>query len=456
MENQKKKCSLKKHLDIDAVNYCYDCKIYVCNKCLNHHSELFENKHHLINLEKDSINVFIDVCRLNNHNNKYDYFCKTHNELCCSSCIAKIKNETYGQHTDCEVCLLKDIKNEKINKLKDNVKFLEELSMNLEKSIKELKDIYEKINENKEEIKLKIQKVFTKIRNTINDREDQLLLDIDKKFNKEFFDEDIIKQSEKLPSKVKISLEKGKLIDKELENNETISLINNCINIENNIKDINILNENIKTCNTKKDIKFKFFPQEEELEDFLEKIKLFGEIVSNNYTYKFKKCPINIKEERKYKISGEKENIITKTGTNGYWMGTICEKELEKGKVHKWKIKILKTTSNKRIMVGVAPNDFDINSSSYNTCGWYLYCHTYYSNPVLYSGPPYNYNCKNTNLNKIKDEIIVLMDMSKRALKFIIDNEDKGDSYINIPIDKPIFPAIILYDKDDSVQIISN
>ena len=45
------------------------------------------------------------------------------------------------------------------------------------------------------------------------------------------------------------------------------------------------------------------------------------------------------------------------------------------------------------------------------------------------------------------------MNMKKRTLKFIINNEDKGDSYTNIPIDKPLFPAIILYHKDDSVEI---
>ena len=43
--------------------------------------------------------------------------------------------------------------------------------------------------------------------------------------------------------------------------------------------------------------------------------------------------------------------------------------------------------------------------------------------------------------------------MKQRTLKFIINNEDKGDSYINIPIDKPIFPAVLLYNKNDSVEI---
>ena len=99
-------------------------------------------------------------------------------------------------------------------------------------------------------------------------------------------------------------------------------------------------------------------------------------------------------------------------------------------------------------MIGVAPIDFDINTSMYVKCGWYFYCY----NSKLRSGPPFNYN-KETNINKIKDEIIVVMNMNKRTLKFIIDNQDKGDSYTDIPIDKPLFPAVFLYDINDSVEI---
>ena len=113
-------------------------------------------------------------------------------------------------------------------------------------------------------------------------------------------------------------------------------------------------------------------------------------------------------------MTGDNKNIFTKTGTNAYWMGTICEKELDKSiEEHKWKIKIL---NNKQIFVGVASSDFDINSSSYNTCGWYLFCNI--SPPALYSGPPFNYYNVKTNLSVIKDEIIIVMNMKKRTLKF--------------------------------------
>ena len=102
-------------------------------------------------------------------------------------------------------------------------------------------------------------------------------------------------------------------------------------------------------------------------------------------------------------------------------------------------------------MVGVAPIDFDINSSLYNNCGWYFYFPNY-----LNQGPSHNFSGKNANLPSIKnnnDEIIVVMNMEKGTLKFIINYEDKGVLYTNIPLDKPLFPAIFLYYTNDSVEI---
>ena len=57
---------------------------------------------------------------------------------------------------------------------------------------------------------MEIQKVFTKLRNSLNDREDELLSDVDKSFDELFLNENVIKESEKLPNKIKVSLEKGK------------------------------------------------------------------------------------------------------------------------------------------------------------------------------------------------------------------------------------------------------
>ena len=143
-------------------------------------------------------------------------------------------------------------------------------------------------------------------------------------------------------------------------------------------------------------------------------------------------------------------NILTKTGKDGCSMGAICENKFEKSKEYKWKIKILKSTQYKFIMVGVAPIDFDINLSQFDNCGWYFYC----CNSQLYSGPPLNYSRKYTNLKKVNDEIVIVMNMNKRTLKFIINNEDKGESYTDIPIDKPLFLAVFLYNINDSIEIL--
>ena len=54
-EITKKKCSLIDHEEINAIIYCQECKIYMCNKCNNHHSQLFKN-HKQYNLDNNIIN----------------------------------------------------------------------------------------------------------------------------------------------------------------------------------------------------------------------------------------------------------------------------------------------------------------------------------------------------------------------------------------------------------------
>ena len=275
MEESKKKCSYKDHKNNDAISYCSKCQIYMCNKCINLHSNLFNN-HDLYKLEIKFEDIFNNVCKEENHNNNLlEYYCKTHNQLCCTACIAKIKGHGKGEHKDCDICFIEDIKDEKKNKLKDNIKSLEDLSNKLIEEIKELEIIFAKINENKEKLKLNIQNIFTNIRSALNERENKLLLEVDKQYNN-YINEDIIKQSKILPEKVKISLEKGKLIENEWnDNNKIYSLVNDCINIEKNIEHINMINENIKKykLNSNEDIIFKC---NEEI--LINKVKIFGNV----------------------------------------------------------------------------------------------------------------------------------------------------------------------------------
>jgi arginyl-tRNA synthetase len=113
---------------------------------------------------------------------------------------------------------------------------LEDLFLSFEQAIKQLNEKIKDIEINKEKLKQNIQNIFTKIRNAINEREDQLLLDVDTKFEKFYSEQNIFKKNEKLPNKIKKSLEKGKLINEEWNENNLAEIIYDCTNIENSIE----------------------------------------------------------------------------------------------------------------------------------------------------------------------------------------------------------------------------
>ena len=158
-DEDKKKCSLNEHNEIDAIIYCQECKVYMCKKCEKVHSGLLKN-HHFYSLDKNINEIFTGLCTKPNHSMSLEYFCKTHNQLCCAACISKIRNKGNGEHKNCKVYDISKIKNKKKNILEQNIINLEELSNKLEPSIKELKTIFVKINEAKDNLKAKVQKNF--------------------------------------------------------------------------------------------------------------------------------------------------------------------------------------------------------------------------------------------------------------------------------------------------------
>ena len=84
-------------------------------------------------------------------------------------------------------------------------------------------------------------------------------------------------------------------------------------------------------------------------------------------------------------------------------------------------------------------------------CGWYLNC----KNLKLYSGPPDYYGHeKEKPSQKVRIEseykterydIIIVMNIDKGTIKFIVKGEDKGELYTNIPKDKSLHPAVFLF-----------
>ena len=448
MENQKK-CSLKKHADINAISYCQECNKYMCNKCENLHNDLFED-HHKIELKENISEFFSGICKEPGHKTELEFYCKNHNKLCCACCISKIKEKDYGQHSECEVYSIEKIKEEKKSRLPENIKVLEDLSNKVENSINELKKIIEKINENKEELKLKIAKIFTQIRSVINQREDELLLEVDNQYNKLFIDDELIKKNKNLPNKIKKSIDKGNLINKDWDNNKIKlnSLINDCIDIENNIKDIKIINEAIAKFNTT-DNKILFYPDNEnEINDFLNKIKQFGDISDKVFKFKFKFNP-----GQNYSISNN-GLTATKNNGNGNWNCTIIgDREIPKNIKSEWKIKItnFKIIGNAwNVLIGIGPNNPNNQMNFYTSC-WTFICGQNY---MCLKGKSVQINNHENKSLKMGDIIKVIVDRKLGNLSFEINGENYGIACSNIPKDDILYPIVMITDQGQIVEIL--
>jgi len=82
---------------------------------------------------------------------------------------------------------------------------------------------------------------------------------------------------------IKSNLEKGKIINNKWNNNDKLSLIiYKCIQIEKDIKDINLANEYIKKSILNYDINIEFNVGKEYFLNHIRSIKLFGQL---NETY---------------------------------------------------------------------------------------------------------------------------------------------------------------------------
>ena len=368
MEEKNKKCSSKEHQEINAVSYCCNCRVFMCNKCQNFHSNLLKD-HKVFNIQYYLQENFTGFCKEDNHINELEYYCKTHNMLCCVACIAKIKNKNNGKHADCDICNINDdIINEKKKKFNDNVDYLKKISENIINSINEIKKLFEKITESKEELKIQIQKIFTKIRNELNIREGQLLSEVDNIYDKSFINENLLRDYEKFPKKIKASLEKGNLVQNENKVDKKLNLINELIQIENNIKDINKINEDINKIKDSNNIKFNFSPNENELKEELDKIKSFGIIMKINFGFvdsniikndlNHQNCIVNWIKEKTKKDEIEIKLIfkMTENGTDGKSFHKFCD---NKGPT----LILIKTTKNK-IFGGFTPLNWENDAKS--------------------------------------------------------------------------------------------
>ena len=318
---------------------------------------------------------------------------------------------------------------------------MEKFSVKIENSFNEIKKIIESINKNKDILKEKISKIFTKIRNAINEREDEILLQVDNIL----FKEDIIKKYEKLPNEIKKSLEKGKILDEKWDSDDSNlnKKINDCINIENNLNYILDINNNIDKYNSQ-EINLTFYPEkEEEINTFLESIKKFGNV--NEYElFRFK-----FASGTNYFITNN-GLIATKNNGGASWNCVIKgDKEIPKNKISKWKIKINKDMSGNYsdIYVGIGPNK--IKGNLYDQC-WSFRAS---DSTLSLKGKNKSFNNYSGRL-KQGDIIEVIVNRILGNLSFSINGKDPEMVCSNIPKEEELYPTVVLFEQNLSVELL--
>ena len=270
--------------------------------------------------------------------------------------------------------------------------------------------------------------------------------------------------------------------------------LNCCSSINKSINTIKKENESLQNLLNSKIYKIDYYPKEIEVKEILEKIKSFGNVF---YEFEFESCKNNLDEIPEYVLNGEKENIITKISKEN-WIRILSKNILEEQKEYNFKIKIIKSNS-KKIMIGIAqitPDflDTDYFKVSLNLKGKnknfhkgfgqfppygdnvndyfkknYLMCYLsnkkddiiknygwYFSlyDSSLFSDSPYNYRNQRINYNDNQNDIKININMKDKTFNLLTDYDyNIIQLYNNIPLNKPISLAILLYDEEDSIEI---
>ena len=265
------KCSTKNHENQKGYKYCIMCNIFMCHQCFYTHQKLFSN-HHLIDLNEDFSKLYTFLCK--EDLKKLEYYCRSHNQLCCASCKE-------NKHYNCETSKIEDIKEEKKKNLDKNLNELENLSNNIKERINITKNFYDKVDKLKEDLKSKILKIITNLRNKLNEREDELISEVDKIFSNICPEEKLILNFEKIPKKIISILDQKDALDEKLKDTYLLnSYIIECINIEKELNEIKETEELINKYDINKEIKISFYPdlETEELNNIYNDIKSFGKI----------------------------------------------------------------------------------------------------------------------------------------------------------------------------------
>ena len=205
----------------------------------------------------------------------------------------------------------------------------------------------------------------------------------------------------------------------------------------------------MEKCNSQR-ITIKFEPEkDEEINQFLEKFKVFGQInenIENILKFKFR-------TGKNYRVDNN-GLIATKIEGGDDWNCTIIgDKEIPKNEISIWKIKInnfeiKENTWN--ILIGIGPNNIKNEMDFCNQC-WSFICGE--TKLCLKSEEETEYNNHSGKLKK-GDIISVIVDRKFGNLSFQVNDIDYGIAFSKIPKDDILYPIISICDQNQTVEIV--
>lgn len=448
-------CSKEEHKGVKASMYCSMCEEFFCSACAAVHHDLLP-RHAKFEQQRDEEKrrpIFTGKCPvLNHYKSPLVYFCHTHNVLCCAEC----KNPGEA-HCKCKVDQLKNIDIDALKRafladlkaLGAEIQSIDSKKETISTSIAELYKKREEFEASIEEIRAAINTSFNRLRTAITDREAALMEQLEEIRDRQSEVIDMFALStENLCAEAEEVLKAGNQAAEGWDSERLGEMLKAVSDVRCEISKIRSITSGVEASITPPPkIEYR-----DELEEIVQKISTFGYISVGKSAGKF------ISEWRKAPLCDplpSDPTAVVAVGDNR--APDITKDPLPQRAVTRWRIKFLKNGDGWWLWVGVAPESIDLSKTSNDTsCGWYL--NTY--NSTLFSGPPQNYNSKDYAKGKIRDFgkggiLDVSMNTTDGALSFSGDNGKTFiPAYSNIPLDKPLYPAVIFNHSGHSVQIL--
>ncbi|VDI59110.1 Hypothetical predicted protein [Mytilus galloprovincialis] len=160
--------------------FCPQCEDFLCGACQNHHkvAKLLISHQTISIVEYMKLPTFIKNVNIKcaDHENIFEFYCKTHDNLCCKQCLIT-------SHNDCnEITLIEDLLSmsalQKTSALNDIEQILKCLSTNIHTAIDDRKRHLDEIQQQKDNLLGKIKEKREEINNLLDLLEKSLLQEL--------------------------------------------------------------------------------------------------------------------------------------------------------------------------------------------------------------------------------------------------------------------------------------